>query len=215
MKKIGILGSGQVAQALASGFLKHGYEVMMGTRDASKLAEWKTKVGVDIKTGTDAEAAEFGELIVIAVKGTAAEAVVTSAGAGLNGKTVIDVCNPIADLSPDNGVLRYFTNFDESLMERLQKNAPEAHFVKAFNSVGNGLMVNPDFGGTKPTMFICGDNTDAKKEVSEIVEKFGWEPLDMGGKESARAIEPLCMLWCIPGILRNEWMDHAFKMLKK
>lgn len=215
MQKIGILGSGQVAQALARGFIKHGYEVMMGSRTPEKINEWKSKENIEVQAGTDAETASWGELIIVAVKGTAAEEVVKSAGVGLNGKTVIDVCNPIADLPPENGVLRYFTNFDESLMERLQKLAPEAHFVKAFNSVGNGLMVNPDFGGTQPTMFICGDNADAKKEVSEIVEKFGWKPLDMGGKESARAIEPLCMLWCIPGILRNEWADHAFKMLRK
>jgi predicted dinucleotide-binding enzyme len=215
MQKIGILGSGQVAQALARGFVKHGYEVMMGTRTPEKINDWKSKENIEVQAGTDAETAAWGELIVIAVKGSAAEEVVKSAGAGLNGKTVIDVCNPIADLPPENGVLRYFTNFDESLMERLQKSAPEAHFVKAFNSVGNALMVNPDFGGTQPTMFICGDNADAKKEVSEIVEKFGWESLDMGGKESARAIEPLCMLWCIPGILRNKWADHAFKMLCK
>jgi predicted dinucleotide-binding enzyme len=76
-------------------------------------------------------------------------------------------------------------------------------------------MVNPDFGtDTKPTMFICGNNVDAKKKVSEILEKFGFEVEDMGMVESARAIEPLCILWCIPGFLRNEWA-HAFKFLKK
>jgi 8-hydroxy-5-deazaflavin:NADPH oxidoreductase len=100
-------------------------------------------------------------------------------------------------------------------MERLQRIAPDAQFVKAFNSVGSGLMVNPDFGdGTKPTMFICGNNDDAKKKVRGILEKFGFETEDMGKAESARAIEPLCILWCIPGFISNEWA-HAFKLLKK
>jgi predicted dinucleotide-binding enzyme len=100
-------------------------------------------------------------------------------------------------------------------MERLQRIAPDAQFVKAFNSVGSGLMINPDFrDNTKPTMFICGNNDDAKKKVFEILERFGFETEDMGKAESARAIEPLCILWCIPGFLRNEWA-HAFKLLKK
>jgi predicted dinucleotide-binding enzyme len=130
--------------------------------------------------------------------------------AELSGKTVIDATNPIADAPPQNGVLKYFTNLDESLMERLQKIAPDAHFVKAFNSIGSGLMDNPDFGGIRPTMFfICGNNKSAKKTISEILGKFGFEVENMGMAESARAIEPLAILWCIPGFLKNDW-THAF-----
>jgi 8-hydroxy-5-deazaflavin:NADPH oxidoreductase len=98
-------------------------------------------------------------------------------------------------------------------MERLQKLAPEAHFVKAFSCVGNALMVNPDFKGVRPTMFICGNDDQAKREVSAIVDQFGFEVADMGTVEAARAIEPLCMLWCIPGFRSNSW-THAFKLLK-
>ena len=117
----------------------------------------------------------------------------------LAGKVVIDTTNPIADVPPVNGILKYFTSFDESLMERIQKIAPNASFVKSFNSIGSAFMVNPDLGDDKrPTMFICGNNDNAKKKVTEIVEKFGFEAEDMGNVESARAIEPLCMLWCIP-----------------
>jgi len=210
--KIGIVGSGQVAQALANGFVKYGYDVMLGSRMPEKLSDMKEKAGV--RAGTFAEAATFGDSVVLALKGTAAEAVVTTLAGKLADKTVIDVTNPIADLPPQNGVLRYFTTLDESLMERLQKAAPKAKFVKAFNSVGNAFMVNPDFGGVIPTMFIAGDDENAKKDVTKILKQFGWETADMGGKESARAIEPLCILWCIPGFLRNEWM-HAFKLLKK
>ena len=132
--------------------------------------------------------------------------------ANLVGKTVIDATNPIADASPSNGVLKFFTNLDESLMERLQREFAGAHLVKAFNSVGNTCMVNPQFKGGKPTMFICGNDDAAKKVVTGVLDQFGWEIADMGKAEAARAIEPLCMLWCIRGFLRNEWV-HAFKLL--
>ncbi len=213
-KKVGIIGSGDVGKTLAAGFLKHGYEVMVGSRTPEKLSEWAGKSKA--KTGTMEQAAIFGEMVVLAVKGKDAEHALELAGIeNLKGKTVIDVTNPIDDTKPpQNGVLRYFTSLDESLHERLQKKVPGANFVKAFNSIGNAFMVNPDFGGQKPTMFICGNNEDAKAEVALIVEKFGFEVEDMGKMEAARAIEPLCMLWCIPGFLRNGW-SHAFKLLKK
>ncbi len=213
--KIGILGSGVVGQALATGFIKHGYEVMVGTRNPDKLSEWKTSAGENGQIGGFAEAAAFGDLIVLAAKGMAAKDVLEMAGAeNLKGMTIIDATNPIADAPPENGVLKFFTSLDNSLMEQLQAAFPEANFVKAFSCIGHALMVNPDFGGVKPTMFICGNNADAKREVSDIVELFGFEVEDMGGAEAARAIEPLAMLWCIPGFQRNEWR-HAFKLLKK
>jgi predicted dinucleotide-binding enzyme len=161
------------------------------------------------------DAASFGEILVLAVKGSAAsEALRLSGKDNLKEKTIIDATNPIADLPPENGVLRFFTNLQQSLMEQLQAEYKEAHFVKAFNSVGNALMVNPDYHGIKPTMFICGNSQEAKKEVKEILDLFGFETEDMGAAEAARAIEPLCMLWCIPGMLHNQW-NHAFKLLKK
>ncbi len=211
--KIGILGSGQVARVLGSGFLKYGFDVMLGTRDASKLSDWQETGGGLV--GSFSEAAAFGSIVVLAVKGTMAGSALELAGAvNLAGKVVIDTTNPIADLPPVNGVLQYFSRLDASQMEQLQKEFPEARFVKAFNSVGSALMIDPGFGDVKPTMFICGNDADARKQVSSIVGQFGWEAEDMGAAEAARAIEPLCMLWCIPGFARNEWM-HAFKLLKK
>ncbi len=210
--KVGILGSGVVAQVLAGGFLKYDHEVMMGTRDQGKLADWKAK-NPKVRVGSFADAAAFGELVVLAVKGSAAAEALRAAAAALAGKAVMDVTNPIADLPPENGVIRYFTDINGSLMERLQKEFPAARFVKAFNSVGNAGMVNPAFSGGKPTMFLCGNDDAAKKTVIKIIEQFGWEPEDMGKAEAARAIEPLCMLWCIPGFLRNDWM-HAFKLVR-
>jgi len=213
MKKIGIIGSGAVAKALGSGFIKHGYEVMLGSRDVGKLAEWQTKNSKG-HTGSFEDAAKFGDIVALAVKGSAAADAIELAGPQhLNGKTVIDTSNPIADAPPENGVLKYFTTLEESLLERLQAQFPEIHFVKSFNSVGNTDMVDPNFG-EKPTMFICGNNDTAKKEVHEILQEFGWEIADMGKATAARAIEPLCMLWCIPGMLSNEW-SHAFRLVKR
>jgi predicted dinucleotide-binding enzyme len=214
MSKVAVLGSGEVGQALADGFLKHSHEVMRASRDPQKLAAWKAAAGSKARTGTFAEAAAFGECIVLAVKGSAAEAVIDQAGIErLAGKTVIDTTNPIADAAPVHGVLGFFTNLDESLMERLQKKAPQAHFVKAFSCVGNAFMVNPVLPGGPPTMFICGDDARAKAEVRTFLDQFGWETADMGAIEAARAIEPLCILWCIPGLAQGKW-THAFKLLQ-
>ena len=212
--KIGILGSGIVAQTLAAGFVKHGHEAMLGTRDAAKLAEWSAK-NRGVKLGGVAEAARFGEAVVLAVKGTAAAEVLRAAGpTNLAGKTVIDATNPIAEVPPEDGVLRFFTDLDESLMEKLQRANPEARFVKAFSSVGAALMVDPALPGGKPTMFVCGNDDGAKKAVRGILDQFGWETADMGTAAAARAIEPLCMLWCIPGFRENDW-THAFKLLRQ
>jgi len=215
MSKVAVLGSGQVGQILADGFLKHGHEVMRGSREAAKLASWKEGAGPKAQAGTFAEAAKWGDIVVLAVKGAGAESAVELAGvANLKGKTVIDTTNPISDgVAPVNGVLKFFTDLNESLMEKLQKKAPEAHFVKAFSCVGNPRMVNPVMEGGPPTMFICGSDKNAKEEVKGILTQFGWETWDMGAIEAARAIEPLCILWCIPGMTGGSW-THALKMLK-
>src|SRR3989442_3841514 len=173
--KVGIIGSGVVAQALGDGFVKHGHEVMLGTREPAKLADWAGK-NPSSTVGSFAETAKFGELVVLAVKGTIASKALRAAGAAnLSGKTVIDAVNPIADAPPVNGVLRFFTSLDESLMEKLQREFAGAKLVKAFNSVGSACMVNPDFKGGRPTMFICGNDDGAKKTLTGILEQFGWE----------------------------------------
>ena len=210
--KIGIIGSGVVAQTLAAGFLKHGHAVTLGTRDASKLAAFAAKTpGVRVASG--AEAAAFGDVAVLAVKGGAALQAARDAGAGLDGKPVLDTTNPIADAGPVDGVLPYFTGPNESLMEQLQQAHPKAHFVKAFNSVGAGRMIDPDFAAGQPTMFIAGNDADAKSAAAKLLAQVGWDVADMGNAAAARAIEPLAMLWCIPGFRENSWM-HAFKLLR-
>jgi len=211
--KVGILGSGSVGQTLAAGFLKHGHEVMIATREPAKLADW-LQAHPGAKVADSRQTGAFGEVLVLAVKGNVAAQALEAAGReNLRGKTIIDACNPIADAPPEHGVLQFFTGANESLMEQLQRKFPDAHLVKAFNSVGSPNMVNPPFA-EKPTMFICGNNDAAKKKVATILDQFGWETADMGAAEAARAIEPLCMLWCILGFTKNEW-THAFRLLHR
>jgi predicted dinucleotide-binding enzyme len=207
-QRIGILGSGSVGVALANGLQKLGYNVSIGSREGKKIDNW------DGNTGTFEAVSADAEIVILSVKGHAAEDVVKAIKDNLSDKLVIDTCNPIADAPPENGVLAYFTKQNESLMEQLQIAVPEAHFVKAFNSVGSANMVNPQFADGKPTMFICGNDDTSKQTVSELLNQLGWEAADFGSATSARAIEPLCMLWCIPGMLHNEW-THAFKLLHR
>jgi Predicted dinucleotide-binding enzymes len=213
--KVGIIGSGQVGQVLAKAFTSEGHQVMLGTRNPAKeeILKFK-KENTKVETGNFADTAFFGELLVLATGGAVTADAIAMAGLeNFTGKVVIDVTNPIAPLPPENGVLKYFTTLESSLMERLQKIIPTARLVKAFNSVGNAYMYKPVFKNGPPTMFICGNDAAAKETVTAILTSFGWETEDMGGVQSARAIEPLCILWCIPGMLRNQW-THAFKLLK-
>jgi predicted dinucleotide-binding enzyme len=213
--RIGVVGSAVVGQTLAAGLKKHGHDVRIASRTPAKLADFSKTSG--IPAGTVPDVAGWAELIVLAVSGTAAvEAVGEMGAANVNGKPVMDATNPIAKEPPEDGVVKFFTSPNESLMERLQAAAPTAKFVKAFNSVGAALMINPSFpGGLKPTMFYCGNDRAAKATVAQIISELGWEPADMGTAKAARAIEPLCQLWCIPGFLSNQWTSHAFHMLRR
>ncbi len=209
--RVGILGSGQVGQVLARGFASIGDEVRIGSRSGDKLGKFTAATG--IVEGTLADVAAFGDMVVLAVAGSVAEDVVRDLAPSLAGKAVIDTTNPIAG-PPQDGYLPYFTGPDASLMERLIGLAPDARFVKAFNSVGNAFMVRPDFGGMRPTMFICGADADAKAQVRRVLEAFLWDVEDVGGPRSARMIEALCQLWCAPGFLRGDW-SHALAVLRR
>ncbi len=214
--KIGIIGSGIVGRVLGTAFLKEGHEVVLGTRDTGKadVVKWKTE-NPNGQTASFEKTASFAELIVLATGGSVTDSAIELAGkTNFTGKTVIDATNPIAEAPPVNGVLQFYTGQNDSLLQHHQKLLPEAKLVKAFNSVGNAVMYKPDYGGILPTMFICGNDDAAKKTVTGILENFGWEVEDMGKAEAAGAIESLCVLWCIPGFIKNEWR-HAFKLLKR
>jgi predicted dinucleotide-binding enzyme len=208
--KIGILGSGAVGQALAAGFASEGNEVMLGTRDPKsvKITDWLTKAGNGIK-------AKFGEFIVLCPLFRAIKDVISLAGKhNLEGKIVIDTTNPIADEPPVNGVLKYVKIDEGSAGELIQKILPNSHVVKAFNSVGSGFMYKPKFDDGKPTMFICGNNDDAKKTVTGVLDDFGWDVMDSGDIDASNALEGLCIIWCARGFKEGQW-HHAFKLLKK
>ena len=213
--KIGIIGSAAVGKALAKGFIAEGHTVMIGTRNPDREDLVKFSKENTAAIGSVEEAAGFGELIVLCTKGDGAmQALGLAKAENLASKVIIDTTNPIAAKPPEDGVLHFTTTLDRSMMEDLQQAFPDAKFVKAFNSVGNTLMHKPDYAGIKPSMFICGNDDAAKQTVTGILDAFGWETEDMGTAAAARAIEPLCMLWCIPGFLKNQW-SHAFKLLKQ
>jgi len=211
MSRVAIIGSGEVGQALARGFKAHGYEVRIASRTPEKLADFSREAG--IPTSTFSEAASWCDGAVLAVRGDGALAAIEAAGpANLDGKWVIDASNPLAAEPPDDGVIRYFTGPNDSLMERLQAGYPGIRFVKAFNSVGSHFMVNPTWPEARGTMFYCGNDAAAKKTVATIIEQFGWEGWDMGTATSARALEPLAQLWVLPGLRENRW-SHAFRLM--
>lgn len=213
MKQIGILGSSTVAQTLAAGFRKHGYEARISSRTPAQLADFTAASGMAV--GTYSDVAAWGDTLVLAVKGHVAKAVLRQIGESrLEGKVILDATNPIAEAPPNHGVLEYFTGPNESLMEELQSAFPSARFVKVFNSVGAARMVNPVFAEGTPTMFICGNDASAKADVKLVLDQFGWDTFDAGIARAARAIEPLAMLWCIPGFMQNSW-THAFKVVWK
>jgi predicted dinucleotide-binding enzyme len=200
--KIGILGSGVVGQALATGYSKHGHEVLIGTR--------QSEVG-DHPVGTPAAAAAWGDIVVLCVKGEAAVDLVTGLEDELAGKVVIDTTNPL-DFS--TGKPGLFVGWNDSLGEQIQRAVPDAKVVKAYNIVGNALMVDPDVPGGPPTMFIGGDDADAKKTVTELLTDTGWEVSDLGGIEASRHLEPMCIAWVLHGFASGGW-EHAFKIVSR
>jgi predicted dinucleotide-binding enzyme len=208
--RIGILGSGDVGRALAAGFAGLGHDVKIGSRDPQKLAEWASTAGPHVSTGTFAETAQFGDIVVLATLGVATEEAIRLAGIdAFDGKVVIDTTNPL-DFS--TGKPQLSIGHTDSLGEVIQRLLPRARVVKAFNTVGNALMVNPQLPGGPPDMFICGNDEDAKKIVAQICAHFGWGVVDLGGVESSRYLEPMCLAWVLHGIRSGGWM-HAFKLL--
>lgn len=206
---IGVLGSGVVGQTLAAGYASKGHAVTLGTRDPGKLAAWAAAHPEVTVAGVEAAAA--GDVIILAVLGGGAQQAIGAVADAVAGKVVIDACNPIAG-PPQNGVLPYFTGPNDSLLQRLQAQVPAARFVKAFSSVGSGLMIDPQLGA-RPSMFICGDDAAAKAVVTDLLAEVGWDAEDVGGAAMGGPVEALCQLWCAPGFLRGDWA-HAFKVLR-
>ncbi len=213
--KIGILGSGEVGRALGSGFAGIGDDVKIGSRDPQKpeVAEWVRKTGDRASSATFAETAAWCDLAVLATLWSGTESALRLADAAhLRGKVVIDLVNPL--LFEPGKPPALAVGHTDSAGEQIQRWLPESHVVKAFNTVGHAHMVNPDFPGGPPDMFLCGDDKQAKATVGEICRKFGWGVVDVGGIQGARLLEPMCLVW-IGETMRTGSPNHAFKLLRK
>ncbi len=213
--KIGILGTGDVGRALGSGFIALGHEVKMGSREAAneKAAVWASTSGINASTGTFADAAKFGDIVVLALLWSGTENALKLARAeNFAGKVVIDAINPLL-IEPGKPIALALCHNDSG-GEQVQRWLPSAHVVKAFNSVGNNLMFKPDLPGGPPDMFIAGNDSAAKQTVAGILDSFGWVTIDTGGIEGSRLLEPLCILWVNYGMRTGTW-NHAFKLLRK
>ncbi|MEO8033466.1 MAG: NADPH-dependent F420 reductase [Acidobacteriota bacterium] len=210
--KVGVLGSGDVGKVLAGGFVRLGHEVMVGSRDRGKLSEWVAKTGDGASAGTFAEAAAFGDILILATLGVATAGAIEMAGpANFRGKVVIDATNP---LEFSTGKPRLSVGWTDSLGEQIQRQLPEARVVKAFNTVGNAHMIQPSFPDGPPDMFLCGDDADAKTVVGQVCQHFGWGVVDIGGIEGSRHLEPMCMVWVLACMRSGSW-SKAFKLLTK
>jgi 8-hydroxy-5-deazaflavin:NADPH oxidoreductase len=213
--KVGILGSGDVARSLGSGFASLGHSVRLGSRDpeSEPLVAWKRKVGPSASTGTFASTAEFGELLVLATRGVENASAIQLAGPShFDGKVVIDVTNPLT-FSPA-GAPSLAVGHTDSAGEEVQRLLPKAKVVKAFNTVGNAHFFRPQFPGGPPDMFYCGNDAEAKRKVGEVLAAFGWNGIDLGGIEGARMLEPMCLVWVSSAMRLGTW-DIAFKLLRK
>lgn len=209
--KVGILGSGDVAQALGRGLVKHGHEVTLGSRDpkSEKLLAWQKTVGAKGHTGSFRDAAKFGEIVIVAIHGAGTESALDLAGpASFAGKVVIDASNPL-DFSHGMPPGLLFGTTD-SLGERVQRRLPDAKVVKCFNTVSNVQMIDPKFTEMRPSMLICGNDAGAKQRVDALVQELGWPgALDVGGIEGARWLEALVPLWVRVGAVKGTWA-HVF-----
>ncbi len=214
--KVGILGTGDVGRALGTGFASRGHEVKMGSRDAKneKAQKWVAETGPRASAGTFADAAKFADIVVLATSWTGTKSALDLAGPeNLAGKVVIDATNPL-DFSQGMPP-RLALGHTDSGGEQVQRWLPKARVVKCFNIVGNAHMIDPKFPGGPPDMWIAGNDEAAKRTVGEILRDFGWpDPLDTGGIEGSRLLEPMCILWVLHGARTGTW-GHAFKLLRK
>jgi predicted dinucleotide-binding enzyme len=209
--KVGVLGSGDVGKSFARAFIALGHDVKIGSRSPEKLYDFVAEAGDRVTSSTFEQAARFGDVIALATLGTGTEeALQLAQPKNFDGKVVIDATNPL-EFSP-GGPPHLFIGHTDSLGESIQRWLPSARVVKAFNTVGNPLFFKPKFPDGPPTMFLCGNDAEAKKLVSQICDEFGWAVSDIGGIAGSRYLEPMCITWVLHGILAGTW-THAFKML--
>ena len=217
-KKVGVLGTGTVGRTLAAGLAGIGHDVMIGTRDPAgeAVTEWQRDEGASVRVGSFAEAAAYGDVLILAVGWQNVATVIDMAGpANFEGKLLMDATNPLRfEKEGEPPVLAI--GHTDSAGEVVQRLLPDAAVVKAFNIVGSPHMVAPDFPDGEPSMFICGNSNDAKQQAGEIIESLGWPaPIDLGGIENARHLESMAMVWIVHFFNTGFQGTHAFKLLRK
>jgi len=193
--KIGILGTGMVGETLGTKFVQLGHQVKMGSRTANHegASKWVQAGGTNASQGTFADAAGFGEIVFVCLKGEVALDVVRSVSSALPGKIVVDVSNPL-DFSQGMPPSLSICNTN-SLGEEVQKALPSARVIKTLNIVNCEVMVDPSKGGD-PTMLVCGNDAEAKNQIITLLKNLGWRDIiDLGDITKARGTEMLLPLW--------------------
>ncbi|MEU9139012.1 NAD(P)-binding domain-containing protein [Streptomyces sp. NPDC048404] len=196
--RYGVLGTGDVGRALAGKLVELGHEVSLGsrTKDNAAAVEWADGAGPTARHGTFADAAAFGEVVVNAVGGQVALAVLRSAGAEhLDGKVLLDVSNPLAF---EGGELRLSPVESDSVGEQIQREFPRARVVKSLNTVNCQVMVDPSRVPGEHQIFVSGDEESAKEQVTALLGEFGWPAervFDLGDIRTARVVEMYVPLW--------------------
>lgn len=197
--RVGVLGSGMVAVALADRMLELGHEVRMGSRvNGGPASAWAESTDQRASSGDFAGAAEFGELIINATAGASSLDALRQAGAqNLADKVLLDVANPIGAVAGSGSVTLTVANTD-SLAEQIQREFPTARVVKALNTMNCKVMVRPDVVPGQHVVFLCGDDTGAKQTVAQQLVSFGWPEariIDLGPLVSARGTEAFLLIW--------------------
>jgi predicted dinucleotide-binding enzyme len=208
---IGILGAGNVGGTLGQRMAGVGHSVKFGVPDPSKPAvlELLRAVGANAAAGTVAEAAAFGEAVVLAVPWSAARDALVGAGS-LSGKVLFDCTNPV---KPDLSGLEI--GHTTSAGEHVAAWAPGARVVKIFNTTGAGNMANCDYGGQASTMFYAGDDMDAKRVAHQLAQTIGFDPVDAGPLANARLLEPLALLWIYMAYGGGQGPNIAFRLMHR
>ncbi len=213
--KIAILGTGMVGATIGSKLIELGHEVRMGSRtaDNEKAAAFVAKNGPKASQGTFADAAAFGEVVFNCTKGEhTLDALQQAGAANLDGKTLIDIANPL-DFSNGMPPSLFVCNTD-SLGEQIQRAFPGVHVVKTLNIVNCEVMVDAARSGGDPTMFVSGNDAGAKAQASDFLKTFGWNDIiDLGDITTARGTEQLLPIWV------RTWMatgngHFAFKIVR-
>jgi predicted dinucleotide-binding enzyme len=204
--KIGVLGTGMVGSAIATRLVEAGHEVRMGARDSAnaKAKAWAASAGKGASQGDFAAAAAFGEVIFSATLGEAAVEALKAAGAvNLRGKVVVDVSNPL-DFSKGMPP-SLLTGPGDSLGERIQREFPDARVVKALNTVNANVMGHPERVKGESDLFVCGNDAEAKKQVTALLREFRWKTVhDLGDIRSARGVEAYLLFWlAVSGALKT------------